>query len=155
MPRSPLDRSLQHVDQRFFIVISMADVRQTTKTTLMKIRYLLVATLTSLLVSCTANTFDDLEPVQPDVVGEVTFQDVKFVFDNICQQCHSNPPQNGAPMPLVTFAEVREAVQNRGLIDRISRQDGEAGLMPLGGPRLPQTTIDLIIQWEQDGLLEN
>ena len=26
--------------------------------------------------------------------------------------------------------------------------------MPFGGPRLPQNTIDIIIQWEADGLLE-
>ncbi len=114
---------------------------------------LLIGSMT--LYGCTANTFDDLEPVQTNEVETVTFQDIKFVFDNICQQCHSNPPQNGAPMPLVTFDNVREAVQNRGLLDRISRPDGAPGLMPLGGPRLPQTTIDLIMQWNDDGLLEN
>jgi len=95
-------------------------------------------------------------PVQQEVsVDLVTFQDVRFVFDNICQQCHSNPPQNGAPMPLVTYTNVKQAVENRGLLDRISRTEGAQGLMPLGGPRLPQATIDLIMQWNDDGLLEN
>ena len=108
------------------------------------------------LFSCTNHTTDDLVPVEPVVEAElVTFEDVRFVFDNICQECHTNPPQNGAPMPLVTFMNVKEAVENRGLLDRISRQEGEPGLMPLGGPRLPQPTIDLIFQWEQDGLLQN
>jgi uncharacterized membrane protein len=109
-----------------------------------------------LLHGCTAKNLDELEAVQQEIPAElVTFQDVRFVFDNICQQCHSNPPQNGAPMPLVTYTNVKQAVENRGLIDRISRPEGAQGLMPLGGPRLPQTTIDLIMQWNEDGLLEN
>jgi len=41
------------------------------------------------------------------------------------------------------------------LLDRISREEGASGAMPLGGPRLPQNTIDLIFQWNEDGLLEN
>ena len=40
------------------------------------------------------------------------------------------------------------------ILDRVSLQAGEAGAMPLGGPRLPQQSIDLIQQWIDDGLLE-
>jgi len=113
-----------------------------------------------LLTACTANTLDDLQPVQVVIDDDedpelVTFQEVGPIFSNNCTICHSNPPQNGAPMPLVTYDNVRDAVENRGLIDRISRQEGASGLMPLGGPRLPQPTIDLVSQWEEDGLLEN
>ena len=50
---------------------------------------------------------------------------------------------------------VKDAVINKGLLDRISRPEGASGLMPNGGPRLPQATIDLIVQWDADGLLEN
>ncbi|MBX2827236.1 MAG: hypothetical protein KTR22_03700 [Flavobacteriaceae bacterium] len=107
--------------------------------------------------ACTSNTFDDIsEPMEvlPDEEN-VTFEDVRFVFENVCQVCHSNPPQNGAPMPLVSYDDVRDAVLDRGLLDRISREEGAPGLMPLGGPRLPQETIDLIMQWNADGLPEN
>ncbi|RMA64639.1 c-type cytochrome [Ulvibacter antarcticus] len=109
-----------------------------------------------ILGSCTTHTYDDLEELQqapPPLV--VTYQDVAFVFENICSACHSNPPQNGAPMSLTNFALVKNAVETRGLLDRISRNEGESGLMPLGGPRLPQQDIDLIVQWNSDGLLEN
>jgi len=112
-----------------------------------------------LFVGCTNTTIDDLEPMQQDDddggTELVVFGDVQPIFNNNCVVCHSNPPQNGAPMPLVTFNNVREAVNNRGLLDRISRNEGESGLMPFGGPRLPQSSIDLINQWEEDGLLEN
>lgn len=120
---------------------------------------LLFFSVTLLVSSCTTNSFDDLEPIQSmsDSIPSltVTYQDVRFVFDNVCTACHSNPPQNGAPMSLENFFDAREAVLNRGLLDRISRSEGALGLMPLGGPRLPQTTIDLLIQWNEDGLLEN
>jgi len=61
---------------------------------------------------------------------------------------------HGAPTSLVTFTDVVNGVNNGNLIGRISAQAGQAGAMPLGGPRLPQATIDLIIQWQTDGLLE-
>ena len=118
-------------------------------------RLALIAFFLTTLFSCTSHSMDDVvEPliIEPELV---TYQEIKFVFENICTECHSNPPQNGAPMPLVTFENARDAVLNRGLLDRISREEGSSGLMPLGGPRLPQGTIDLMVQWNEDGLLEN
>jgi hypothetical protein len=108
------------------------------------------------LLSCTSNTIDDLVPIIEDNEPEVvTYEDVESIFIDNCLRCHSNPPQNGAPMQLTSYNDVMNAVLNRGLIDRISRNDGETGLMPFGGPRLSQQRIDLIVQWNEDGLLEN
>jgi len=107
------------------------------------------------LLSCSNNTLDDVAAEQEETPDFTTYQDIKSVIDNNCLQCHSNPPQNGAPMPLVSFENVRDAVISRGLLDRISRNEGESGLMPKGGPRLPQATINSIFEWEEDGLLEN
>jgi len=121
----------------------------------MRIYYFLFASLLLLIVGCTSSTLDDFAPVPDEEPDVVTYQQVRSTFENICTQCHSNPPQNGAPMPLEMYVQVREAVLNRGLLDRISRPDGAPGLMPNGGPRLPQATIDQIVQWEADGLLEN
>jgi uncharacterized membrane protein len=122
----------------------------------MKIYQLLFVLLLFLIGSCTTRTYDDLDEVQEVIpVEKITFEDVSFVFENICTACHSNPPQNGAPMSLDSYSAVRNAVETRGLLDRISRNEGESGLMPLGGPRLPQQDIDLIVQWNTDGLLEN
>ena len=118
-------------------------------------RLILLAGAVFFLYGCTSNTIDDvMEPIE-NTPQLVTYQDVKFVFENICTQCHSNPPQNGAPMPLDSYVNVRNALMNRPLLDRISREEGASGAMPLGGPRLPQATIDLIFQWNEDGLLEN
>ena len=107
-------------------------------------------------ISCTTSTYDDIQEIMDEEpIETVTFQEVAFIIQDNCSACHSDPPQNGAPMPLTSYLEVKNAVENLGLIDRISRNDGESGLMPLGGPRLPQQQIDLIVQWNTDGLLEN
>lgn len=107
-----------------------------------------------LFTSCTSHTYSDVVEEEEVLEDLITFQDVRFVFTTVCQDCHQNPPINGAPMSLVTFEEVKESVENRGLLDRVSREEGASGLMPLGGPRLPQETIDLLVQWNEDGLLE-
>ena len=108
------------------------------------------------LSACTSNTYDDITETESEPAPElVTYQDVKPIIDNACLSCHSNPPQNAAPNPLVSFQNVREAVLNRNLLNRISAPESDGALMPPGGPRLPQTSIDLLVEWEADGLLEN
>ncbi|WP_203292857.1 hypothetical protein [Luteirhabdus pelagi] len=115
---------------------------------------LLIILCVTAFASCTKHTLYDLDPLVNQQSDLVTYQDVKNTFQTICVSCHANPPENGAPMSLLTYESVVEAIENRGLLDRISRNEGASGLMPLGGPRLPQATIDLIFEWEVDGLLE-
>lgn len=99
------------------------------------------------LFACTENSPADLtETIDFDSVSYNG--NVKSIIDNNCISCHGSTPTNGAPMSLTTYENVKEAVQNRGLIDRISRNETETGHMPLGGPRLPQNLIDLIVQWQ-------
>jgi hypothetical protein len=44
----------------------------------------------------------------PTAAGASTLPcDVDTVLVGHCQQCHSNPPQYGAPMPLVTYADLQ------------------------------------------------
>ena len=106
------------------------------------------------LFGCTAVSEEDLVDATP-IPETITFnENVKPIIDNNCIFCHSNPPQNGAPMPLVSYENVKEAVQNRNLIGRISSED-PAFMMPFGGPRLPQNLIDIVIQWNEDGLIED
>lgn len=107
--------------------------------------------------SCSSVSEDDLiEPVILESGETVNYiEDIQPIIENNCTFCHSNPPVNGAPMSLVTYNDVVVAIENLNLINRISRDAGESGAMPLGGPKLPQNLIDLVIQWQADGLLEN
>ncbi|PZD77893.1 hypothetical protein [Mesonia sp. K7] len=104
------------------------------------------------LFSCTNASEEDLINIEnPEVITYV--EHIKPIIDNNCIICHGNPPASGASISLTTYDEVVSAINSNELIDRISRQPGEAGAMPLGGPRLPQHLIDLMIQWEEEGFV--
>jgi len=104
-----------------------------------------------ILASCSNNSTSDL--TVPQVIGNVTYnENIKPIIDQNCIQCHADVPINGAPMPLTNFEAVSDAIRTRPLLEKISKADGEAGLMPLGGPRLPQSKIDLIARWKTLGL---
>lgn len=121
----------------------------------MKKTSLFLTFLTLSIFGCTNTSMEDLIEAEPPPLLVTYTTQVKTIIDNNCIACHSNPPVNGAPISLTTYGEVKNAVQNNSLLDRISKQAGETGAMPLGGPRLSQNQIDLMIQWLTDGLLEN
>lgn len=107
-----------------------------------------------MFISCTNASEDDLIDAQP-IPTLVTYNaHIKKIIDTNCIGCHKNPPINGATIPLLTYQNVKSAVQNNNLISKING-DGPGSQMPLGGQKLPQHSIDLITKWEADGLLEN
>ena len=107
-----------------------------------------------LLYACTNTSEDDLINSEP-IPNLVTYtDDVKNIIDNNCISCHKSPAVNGASISLLTYTNVKSAIQNNNLISKINGT-GPGGLMPLGGPKLPQNLIDLIAKWESDGFLEN
>ncbi|NRB84361.1 MAG: hypothetical protein HRU49_11395 [Winogradskyella sp.] len=119
----------------------------------MRSKSLILILIIALFSGCSYNSEDDLTE-QVIIDNFVTYEtNIKPIIDNNCIVCHNNPPVNGAPMSLTTFSNVVEAVENRNLIGRISATDGS--VMPAGGPRLPQSLIDLVIQWVEEGLMEN
>ncbi|MFC4740581.1 c-type cytochrome [Flavobacterium ponti] len=120
---------------------------------MLKIKYLFIP-LILLSLSCTNHSEDDLIIKSENPILVTYEQNVKSIINNNCVSCHGSTPSNGAPMSLTTYNQVKDAVLNRGLLDRISRTTGEPGLMPNGGPRLPQQTIDIVVKWNSDGLLE-
>nr|MBP6557211.1 cytochrome c [Flavobacterium sp.] len=114
--------------------------------------FLMSTTFLALLFlnSCTNDSSSDLLGI--DDIDQVTYTNtVKSIIDNNCIVCHSSTPQFGAPMPLVTYEQVKDAVLNRGLLNRISLDQGAAGMMPNGGTRLPQAVIDQVFEWNAQG----
>ena len=73
-------------------------------------------------------------------------------MQNSCLGCHSDPPVNGAPFALANFTQASS--RSAAILNVMSRQSGAARAMPPSG-RLPQSTIDLVEQWIEDGLIEN
>ena len=114
---------------------------------------IIIPFITIVLFSCTNVSEQDLiEDVQP-IINITYNENVKTIIDNNCIGCHSSPPENGAPMSLTIYEDVKQAIKNRDLIGRISTAD-LSFVMPIGGPRLPQNLIDVVTQWEIDGLQE-
>lgn len=115
--------------------------------------YIRLAFAATLLAGCESNTYEDLrEPVAPG--GPVSYaNNVKAIIDANCIMCHS-PGGISEFRPLTNYAQVKAAVENTNLLDRIQRRSGEEGAMPQTG-RMPQDKINLILQWAQNGLPEN
>lgn len=121
----------------------------------MKTKLSIVALWSFMLFSCSKEDSTTPTPVLPlpNPDGKVHYTDIAPIINSNCTGCHGATPSNGAPMSLTTLNNVKDAIQNRGLLDRISRAQGTPGMMPNGGTRLPQASIDKITKWQTDGFL--
>lgn len=115
--------------------------------------FLGITVLATALYSCDSHTYEEIED-NTVIEGDVTYDaNVKAIIDANCISCHSEG--NVAAFRLLTnYNEVKDAVQTTDLLDRIQKQNSEPGVMPQTG-RMPQSKIDIILQWSEDGLLEN
>lgn len=101
-----------------------------------------ISILAFLLFSCSSD--DDVEELTPSV-NEITYtNNIKKIMDINCISCHASKPINGAPMALVTMAQVKEAVEYRDLIGRV-----EDGSMPTSGEDLSTDEVQAIKDWEK------
>ena len=76
---------------------------------------------------------------------------IRNIINSNCTSCHSDPPSNGAPMPLTTYSDVRAAVETRNLLGRLNSTTNP---MPPTG-QLPNDTRQLIEDWVDLGMPEN
>ena len=120
-----------------------------------------LAILLAAFTSCSdSDTYEDVETPPgtgtpgTDPVTTISYaKNVKSIIDGNCIGCHQ-AGRSASFRPLTTYAEVKAAVENAGLLGRIQLQNGEQGIMPQGG-RMSQANIDLIVKWNTDGLKEN
>lgn len=121
----------------------------------MKIKNLIsVFALFVMLYNCSSSD-DETTPTptpNPNPTGKITYNgNIKSIMSSFCTSCHGSPTTNGAPMSLTTYSQVKSAVENRGLVNRINSTTNP---MPQSG-LMSQSNRDLIQQWIDDGLLEN
>lgn len=107
-------------------------------------------------VSCSSENTDE-EFIIEDSIIEVTEElgnegngntisfrtDIQPIINSNCITCHTSPPINGAPFPLLNFEQVSN--RSSSVFNQVN-----AGLMPPSG-KLPQENIDLIEQWIDGG----
>lgn len=105
------------------------------------------------LASCSSDG-DDPPPDNNNMNGgtELTYVgSIRGIINANCTGCHGNPPSQGAPMSLTTYADVRGAVETRNLLGRIN--DSNNPMPPTG--LLPNDTRQLIEDWVDLGMPEN
>ena len=114
--------------------------------------------LTSLLVSlnsCDNDSPEEDTMTDPDptpVMNDITYEkDVKQIIDANCIECHSNPPQRGAPMSLITFEDVQS--RSGSISDRMKSASNPMPPESRGG-LLDATVVKVVDDWIAGGLKE-
>ena len=99
------------------------------------------------IISCSSGSDDDDLTPNPPGGNNITYANtISAIVSANCTGCHGNPPTNDAPMSLTTYSNVKEAVENRGLINKI-----ETGAMPKNGTMLSATQIQNFKTWQTNG----
>lgn len=84
--------------------------------------------------------------------AKITYMaNVKPLLTASCTPCHLTG--GGNPNKWDSYATTKSKIN--GILDRVQRETGAAGFMPVGGPKLSAANIALLKKWVTDGLLEN
>ena len=104
---------------------------------------LVLALVMIALVSCEANTYDQIAVATASPTYELN---VKPIMSANCTSCHSSDGGQG-PF-LETYSQVKSAVQNNNLLGQIAAPSGQG--MPTN-QRMLQSKIDAINTWSNNG----
>lgn len=104
---------------------------------------------------CTSKKEKDLvKPAVDTSSGPVTYtKDIAPIFSQYCITCHK-PGGVEAQVDYTTYDNVKLYTQSGNVMDRITLDPNDPLLMPQGGPKLPQATIDKIQAWINGGYLK-
>jgi uncharacterized membrane protein len=84
-------------------------------------------------------------------VAKTSFaKDVHPIIQASCSPCHIQG--QGKVTPLNSYASAKGEIDE--IIERISKNPGDKGFMPLKHPKLPDSTIAVFAKWKADGLAE-
>ena len=108
--------------------------------------------LAIIFCSCTYNELI-LEPVPVCKSDNPTFLDcVQPIIDHHCLGCHSSASANG---DLSNYDVISSSIMNGDLIDRVQRNEGELGFMPMGANQLNELDIQILMKWKNNGAPNN
>ncbi len=107
--------------------------------------------LSILIFGCSDSSPIDLVENKSELNSISYDNNVKQIIANNCINCHGIIPTSGAPMSLNSLTTLKDAIQNRGLINRINLEESNIRAMPLGGPKLLPSQIETIVKWQNEG----
>ncbi|MFY7810248.1 MAG: hypothetical protein ACOVQ2_00810 [Flavobacterium sp.] len=97
-------------------------------------------------VNCNSDSESDLKAPTPILVNYK--ENIKPIMSVKCNYCH-----NGQGLTsYLTYEETKNSIIQ--ILNRIQKNEGEAGFMPSGRPKLSQSDINTFLKWQTDGLLE-
>lgn len=76
---------------------------------------------------------------------------VKPLLVASCSPCHF--PPRGNKKAYDTYLAVRSDIDS--ILHRVHLKPTDKGFMPFKKPKLPDSTINVLVQWKKDGMLEN
>jgi len=116
----------------------------------------LILLITNMIMSCEENQLSDLLEEEEEVIDggdtdPVTYQNTtKAILDNACVRCHNAAQANGG-VRLHNFENAAAAAESGRMIIRMTSTGNP---MPPSG-NLPDAIIQDIMDWIEDGILEN
>lgn len=106
-----------------------------------------------LIVFCVSCTYNEILPNEECLTENPSFiACIKPIIDNNCVSCHNSNSLYG---DLSSYSAIKDYTDSGQLINRIQRNQGDQGFMPLGGNKLTDNEIELIIKWKNDGTPNN
>ncbi len=99
--------------------------------------------------SAGTTSFEEVFTIEVEKANDeaISYQaDIRPLVNNRCAPCHIT----GVETKWTEYNNTRRHIDD--IIDRIQRSEGSTGFMPQSGSKLPQSEIDLYIQWRADGL---
>ncbi len=103
--------------------------------------------LTAVLLQYCSST--KIQAGQPQVKINYIADVQPLVLSN-CSPCHF--PEKGRVKALNTYAAMKDEIDD--VVERIQKNPGEKGFMPMKHPKLSDSVIHIFQQWKTDGLLE-
>jgi hypothetical protein len=89
----------------------------------------------------------------PAVSSQVSTPETQFipcdanrVLEAVCQQCHTDPPKNSAPFPLVTYQDTHVVLSGNPTWVHM-RNAIENGIMPLPPVQIDPASRDALLRW--------
>ena len=83
--------------------------------------------------------------------AKVTYtKDIESIIQNSCSPCHI--AGKGKAETLSTYEAAKAHADE--MIERIQRNPGDKGFMPMRHPKLPDSTIQVFVRWKETGLAE-
>ncbi len=104
--------------------------------------------------SCTYNELTPLNDVNLTCDSEnPSFKEcIKPIIVNNCEGCHRSNSNSGS---LESYNDIIVYIDNGKLLDRVQRNENDLGFMPLGGSKLDDENINLLIKWKNNGAPNN